>query len=235
MTPEQYDAWYYDVRGRWIGETEFRLICALLDPEPGARILDIGCGTGYFTRRFAGMGYHVIGIDPDPLMVAYARAHRAASEDYLLGDGRRLPFSDGEFDYCISITALCFIPEERLALREMARVSRRGIALGLLNRWSLLHVQKGRHGGRGAYRGARWHTPPQVRMLLATLPMKVRRMRTAIHLPSGGTFARRVEALTPRWVPFGGFIAAIARDQPGGTSTAADRRRGKPRRPGSPR
>jgi len=213
MTPEQYDAWYYTARGRWIGETEFRLISALLEPEPGARILDVGCGTGYFARRFVGEGREVTGLDPDPAMLAYARDHRAGTEDYILGDGRRLPFSDGEFDYCISITALCFIPEERLALGEMARVSRRGLALGLLNRWSLLYLQKGRHGGRGAYHGARWHTLAQARALLETLPMTTRRLRTAIHLPSGGTFARSVEAVTPHWVPFGGFIAAVARDK----------------------
>ncbi|HVC11555.1 MAG TPA: class I SAM-dependent methyltransferase [Burkholderiales bacterium] len=94
-----------------MGEIEFRLIPALLDPEPGARILEIGCGTGYFTRRFAAEGYEVTGVDSDPPMLAYARAHRAGSEDYVLGDARRLPFSDGEFDYCISITTLCFIPE----------------------------------------------------------------------------------------------------------------------------
>ncbi len=213
MTPEQYDAWYYTARGRWIAEIEFRLISALLEPEPGARILDVGCGTGYFTRRFADEGYEVTGLDPDPAMLAYARGHRAGTEDYMLGDGRRLPFSDDEFDYCISITALCFIPEERLALGELARVSRRGLALGLLNRWSLLYLQKGRHGGRGAYHGARWHTPAQVRALLETLPMTTRRVRTAIHLHSGGTFARRVEAVTPHWAPFGGFIAAAARDK----------------------
>ncbi len=216
MTPDQYDAWYRTPRGRWIGEIEFRLISALLDAEPGARILDVGCGTGYFTRRFAGEGYEVTGVDPDPSMLAYARAHRAGTEDYVLGDARRLPFSDGEFDYCISIAALCFIPEERLALGEIARVSRRGIALGLLNRWSLLYLQKGRHGGRGAYHGARWHTPPQVRSLLATLPMTTRRVRTAVRLPSGGALARYVEALTPHWLPFGGFIAAAARGKLGG-------------------
>jgi SAM-dependent methyltransferase len=219
MTPDQYDAWYYTARGRWIGETEFRLISELLEPEPGARILDVGCGTGYFTRRFAGEGYGVTGLDPDPEVIAYARARRAGTEDYILGDGRRLPFSDGEFDYCISITALCFIPEERLALGEMARVGGRGLALGLLNRWSLLYRQKGRHGGRGAYRGARWHTPAQARALLETLPMTTRRVRTAIHLPSGGTFARGVEAVTPHWVPFGSFIAAAARDRLPGRAT----------------
>jgi ubiquinone/menaquinone biosynthesis C-methylase UbiE len=185
----------------------------LLEPEPGARILDVGCGTGYFTRRFAREGHDVTGLDPDPAMLAFARAHRAGTEEYVLGDGRRLPFSDGEFDYCVSIAALCFVPEERLALGEMARVSRRGLALGLLNRWSLLYLQKGRHGGLGAYHGARWHSPAQARALLETLPMTTRRVRTAIHLPSGSGFARSVEALTPHWAPFGGFIAAAARDK----------------------
>ena len=65
MTPDQYDSWYYTARGRWIGETEFRLIMGLLEPESGARILDVGCGTGYFTRRFAGEGYDVTGLDPE--------------------------------------------------------------------------------------------------------------------------------------------------------------------------
>jgi len=213
VDPAAYDAWYGTPRGAWIGETEFRLIIGLLEPEPGARILDVGCGTGYFTRRFADAGCDVTGLDPDPAMLAYARAHRVGTEEYVLGDGRRLPFSDGEFDYCISITALCFIAEERLALGEMARVSRRGLALGLLNRWSLLYLQKGRHGGLGAYHGAKWHTPAEARALLETLPMATRRIGTAIHLPSGDRFARSVEAVAPHWAPFGGFIAAAARDK----------------------
>jgi SAM-dependent methyltransferase len=221
MTPDQYDAWYYTPRGRWIGEIEFGLIRNLLEAEPGARILDVGCGTGHFTRRFAAQGYDMTGVDPDPAMLAFASEHRIGAEDYVLGDGRRLPFPDGEFDYCISITALCFIPEERAALDEIVRVSRRGFALGLLNRWSLLYLQKGRGGGRGAYRGARWHTPLQARALLATRPMSVRRVRTAVHIPSGSALARGVEAVLPR-LPFGGFIAAVARRElPLGGSTQA--------------
>jgi SAM-dependent methyltransferase len=213
VDPAAYDAWYGTPRGAWIGETEVRLILGLLEPEPGARILDVGCGTGYFTRRLAREGHHVTGLDPDPAMLAFARAHRAGTEEYVLGDGRGLPFADGEFDYCVSITALCFIPEERQALGEMARVSRRGLALGLLNRWSLLYLQKGRGGGRGAYRGARWHTPTQARTLLAQLPVTDRRVRTAIYLPSGSTLACYLEMVLPR-LPFGGFIAAAARRSP---------------------
>jgi len=210
MTPDQYDAWYDTARGRWIGEIEFRLILALLEPEPGASILDVGCGTGYFTRRFVLEGYEATGVDHEPEMLAFARTHRAGAEDYLRGDARCLPFSDSAFDYCVSIAALCFIPEERAALEEMARVSRHGLALGLLNRRSLLYLQKGRGRGHGAYRGARWHTPAQARALLEMLPLNVRRVRTAICLPSGGAIARCVEAPLSE-LRIGGFIAAAAR------------------------
>jgi 2-polyprenyl-3-methyl-5-hydroxy-6-metoxy-1,4-benzoquinol methylase len=45
-----------------------------LNVEPrakaGARILDVGCGTGYFTCRCAQQGYDVVGIDLDPRMLA---------------------------------------------------------------------------------------------------------------------------------------------------------------------
>src|SRR3974390_3329707 len=121
MSPDLYDAWYYTDRGRWIGEIELRLILGMLEAEPGCRILDVGCGTGYFTRRLATEGYAVTGLDPDAAMLTYARAHRSGGEDYLLGDGRSLPFADGEFDYCVSITALCFISDEGAALGEMGR------------------------------------------------------------------------------------------------------------------
>lgn len=49
-----YDAWYDTPRGRWIGDTEYRLVSGLL----GARstVLDAGCGTGWFTRRVAADG-----------------------------------------------------------------------------------------------------------------------------------------------------------------------------------
>jgi len=44
---------------------------------------------------------------------------------FAAADARRLPFPDDSFDLVVSITALCFIREERLALREMLRVARR--------------------------------------------------------------------------------------------------------------
>ena len=79
MQPEQYDAWYATQRGAWIGEEEYRLIASLLAPRPGETLLDAGCGTGYFTRRFAADAAdgNVVGADIDPVMLRFAAGHSA--------------------------------------------------------------------------------------------------------------------------------------------------------------
>jgi SAM-dependent methyltransferase len=211
VTPQQYDAWYDAPRGAWIGELEYCLLLRMLRPAPGSSILDVGCGTGYFSRRFAREAHAVTGIDLDPAMIEFARRHAAAGERYAVGDALVLPFGEHSFDYCISVAALCFVRDEHKALEEMLRVARRGIALGLLNRRSLLYLQKGRGGGSGAYRGAHWHTPREARALLEALPLRNVQARCAVFLPSGSTAARWLEPRVPGELPLGGFIAASGR------------------------
>ena len=210
MQATEYDAWYHTPRGSWIGATEYRLLYQLLAPAPDASILDVGCGTGYFTRRFALDGRIVTGVDPDQSMLEVARAHRAAGERYIRGDARALPFSDGEFDCCISVAALCFIPDEAAALAEMFRVTRRRLALGLLNRRSILYLQKGRRGGSDAYRGAHWHTAREARELFSRMPCEAPQLEFAVFLPSGSVFARAAEFVLPKSLPVGAFLAACA-------------------------
>lgn len=210
MTPEQYDAWYQTPRGRWIGETEYRLLIALLRPAPSAGILDVGCGSGYFTRRLARDGYRVTGVDFDRAMIAFARSRRAAAEDYLVADALALPFAARTFDCAVSVTALCFVRDERRALAEMLRIARARVALGLLNRHSLLYLSKGRGGGTGAYRGAHWHRPREARALLSTAGAAGIELRSAVFLASGGAAARLLEPLVPGRLRCGGFLAVAA-------------------------
>ena len=210
MTAEEYDDWYRTARGNWIGETEYRLLTRLLAPAPGASLLDVGCGTGYFTRRFALDGHPATGLDLDAAMLAVARARRAAGERYVRGNALALPFKDGEFDCCVSVAALCFIADEAAALAEMRRVTRHRLALGLLHRRSILYLQKGRGGGKGAYRGAHWHTPREVRELFARVRCEEPRLAYAVFLPGGGLLARAAEKATPTSVPLGAFLAAAA-------------------------
>lgn len=208
MTPEAYEAWYTTPRGAWIAGEEYALLAAMLAPEPTGTLLDIGCGTGHFTRRFArNLQGRVVGLDPNREWLAYAASRTAQGERYVAGRAEALPFPDKSFDYAISVTALCFVADEARALRELVRVTRRRFALGLLNRRSVLWWQKGRHGGEGGYRGARWHTAPELRAALARLPVADLALRTAIVLPQGGACARLAERCLPRSLAVGAFLA----------------------------
>ena len=218
--PQDYDAWYRTPRGAWIGDTEYRLLKRLLAAAGGNTLLDVGCGTGYFSRRFASDGLSVTGIDPSPALVSFARAQRTGDETYLVGDARRLPFPDGSFDVCASVTSLCFIQAQERALSEMLRVTRGHLVLGVLNRHSLLYRRKGMNGGTGAYRGAHWHTPTELRRLLASQHARGIRIRSAIYLPNGGLVARAVEGLLANRLPIGAFLAVVAQSSCGATPDA---------------
>jgi SAM-dependent methyltransferase len=208
MNPADYDAWYDTPRGRWIGDTEYALAARLLAAKPGDSLLDVGCGTGWFTRRAAADDLRVTGLDPNPDWLDYARARSSPESNWVEGDARALPFADASFDHVLSIAALCFVDDERQAVAESVRVARRRFAIGWLNRSSLLYWQKGRSGGSGAYRGARWHTASEVRELFSGLPVRNLTLRSAIFLPSATRWARRLEPGIPSALPWGGLLLA---------------------------
>lgn len=217
MQPAAYDAWYDSPAGRWTGETEYRLVTGLLGAVAGEQLLDVGCGTGWFTRRLAaGGGLRVTGVDIDEVALGFARRHDPHA-DYLVGDARALPFADGAFDRVVSVTALCFVADWPRALAEIIRVSRLRFVIGLLNRHSLLHWQRGRGGGSGGYRGAHWHTRKEVERALEGLPACGLQWRSAILLPGGSWVARRLESLAGGRSPYGAFLA-LAGSKPGAPS-----------------
>jgi len=207
MEVDVYDAWYHSSRGRWIGATEFALLMRLLPPvmDRQVNLLDVGCGTGYFTRHFSSSGMQACGLDPDEASINYAMK-KAAGMEYLQGVAESLPFADNSFDYCSAVTSLCFVARPEKALQEMWRVAQGGVLLGLLNRQSLLYRQK---QGRGAYRGARWDTLENIREWIKTLsPVPISmRSATAVFFPGGGMLAQGLERLFPASLPWGSFLA----------------------------
>lgn len=213
--PAEYAAWYRTPRGAWIGATEFALLRRLVDPGARETVLDVGCGTGYFTTLFAretaGM---VVGLDPNLTWLNYAAREAAPNLAWTGANAEALPFPERSFDVVLSVTALCFIKDPLSALREMLRVCRRRFALGLLNRHSLLWRQKGRGEGVGAYRGAHWHTVREVHALAGELDHAGIRWRTAVFFPSGGGTARWLESRLPNWLPWGAFLAVVGDVQP---------------------
>lgn len=108
MNAADYDAWYDTPRGRWVGDAECRMLLRAVEPRQGESLLDVGCGTGWFTRRMARLpGVQVTGLDINADWLAYARECDAAS-NYIEGDALALPFADSCFDGVVSIAALCF-------------------------------------------------------------------------------------------------------------------------------
>lgn len=206
MTPAAYDSWYATARGRRIGDREFDLLRTLLDPQPGETLLDVGCGTGYFTRRFAReAGLQVTGIDVDPDMIAFAREQTPEIE-FARADMKHLPFVDASFDHVVAVASLCFVADERQAVREMGRVARCRLALGLLNRSSLLYLWKRR---AQSYAGARWHSRSEAHALLADAGCENVSGGSAVLVPGGGITAQMLEHCLPSRSLFGGFLAVV--------------------------
>ena len=210
MTPDEYEGWYDSPRGRWIGDVEFELLCRHLDTRRGKRVLDVGCGTGWFSRRLAAAGLYVTGVDVDANALGFARERSDRAIAYVEADARCLPFRDRSFDQTISIAALGFVDDWPRAMAEIVRVTRRRFVLGVLNRRSLLWLDKGRSGGEGAYRGAHWHTRRELDAILGELPIGCVRFSSAIFLPSGTDFAQAVEHVLPNSLPWGALLVVSA-------------------------
>ena len=99
----------------------------------GARILDIGCGEGRFSRLLAERKASTVGIDPVRRLIEEARARAGASERYVLGSGDGLPFDHESFDLVIAYLCLIDIPDFRAAIRESASVLKPGGRLLVAN------------------------------------------------------------------------------------------------------
>ncbi len=202
---EKYNQWYHTQYGSWVGQLEFSLLCQLIKPIDNSSLLDVGSGSGYFSRKFSGYGLNVTGIDSDQAMINFAIS-QDSNINYIIGNALALPFNKREFDYCTAITSLCFIDEYQLALAEMWRVSKKGVVLGLLNRNSLLYLQKANTGG---YKGSRWDTQNNIKQWIALLDPKPSRViiKTVLFVPGMGLFSKKIEPFISNKLPFGSFLA----------------------------
>ncbi|MBN1478102.1 class I SAM-dependent methyltransferase [Candidatus Sumerlaeota bacterium] len=89
---------------------EARAVLSLLDPKPGERILDAGCGAGFYTRLIAGRGADVLGVDGAPAMVAAAREEGLDAQVHDLTTG---PPPGAPYDkiLCAGVLEFCESPD----------------------------------------------------------------------------------------------------------------------------
>jgi len=94
----------------------------LLDPKPGERILDAGCGEGSLAEEIARRGARVVGVDLSREMVRACRARGIEADVASVTD---LPFAE-EFDAVFSNAVLHWVPEAKTAVRNIAKALKPG-------------------------------------------------------------------------------------------------------------
>jgi SAM-dependent methyltransferase len=207
-----YEAWYETPEGQRADELEKAVLGWLL--QGFARldsVLEIGCGTGHFSHWLGAQGLTAVGLDLSPAMLAEARVLGAGP--LVRADALRLPFADGAFGLTALITTLEFLEQPREALAEALRVARRGLILGVLNRWSVLGLRRRLAGlfRRTVYDGAHFYGVGELKRLATSCPLRARGCTRSV----AGEKARVVwrTTLFPRgwpWaqarLPWGGFI-----------------------------
>ncbi len=121
VTAEAYDRYM----GAWSQRLAPRMI-ELAGIEAGARVLDVGCGTGMLTRELVSrLGpERVVAVDPSESFVAALRS-RLPDIEVRQANAERLPFADGTFDAALAQLVVHFMADPVVGLTEMARVTRR--------------------------------------------------------------------------------------------------------------
>ena len=138
MSEARHDVWaagdaYEPYVGRWSRLVAAELLAWLAVP-PGARWLDVGCGTGALSRTILDRAAPeaVTGLDASAGFVQHAAARVADRRaSFRVGDAQALPFDDGAFDAAVSGLVLNFVPAPARMVAEMRRVVRQGGAVAL--------------------------------------------------------------------------------------------------------
>ena len=124
----------FGIDQRWRSKTARALAL-----RSGARVLDLATGTGDLALRVAReqSSCHVVGLDPSEKMLEIGRrkvAERELSDriELLQGDAQSLPFPDASFDGVCIAFGIRNVPDRAKALREMARVTRQGGRIAIL-------------------------------------------------------------------------------------------------------
>jgi SAM-dependent methyltransferase len=107
------------------------LVREALGARAGERILDVGCGPGFFVEELlgeVGADGALVGVDASPQMLA-AAAHRCAAHDnveFREGDATALPVEEAAFDAALSVQVLEYVADPTAALAQMHGALRPG-------------------------------------------------------------------------------------------------------------
>ena len=158
-----YEDWYQN-SGKWtdrhVKDLLKRLLKGFVAPHS---VLEVGCGTGHFTRWLNTLGLRAVGLDLSWNMLEQSKYLNGPA--CLQADAFNLPFLPASFDLVALITTLEFLPNPNQALIEAIRIARHGLILVVLNAQNHLVGQTNRPPGL-SWELAHSYTPAELRFLI---------------------------------------------------------------------
>lgn len=129
-----YDAYYQTQAGKEIDAIEEKLIVEALQKVPVGKMLELGCGTGHWTKLFVETGFDVIATDISDAMLRLI-IDKNLDAKILKANAEELPYKSNSFDIVASVTMLEFVASKEAVFNEIYRVLKPGghLLLGCLN------------------------------------------------------------------------------------------------------
>jgi len=119
---EDYDEWKeFEI----VTQAEEKVLLSLIGDVEAEDILDVGCGTGRYAKRFEDLGARIVGIDVSIKMIHVAKS-KTRMASYVVADASHLPFKDNIFHIVLSALVLNHIKNLSFFLTEMLRTCRTG-------------------------------------------------------------------------------------------------------------
>jgi len=199
-SPSAYDTWHESVHGTESSSTlqlaQWHHDAFSLAANPqGRRVLEVGCGVGDFAVHLARAGAEMTAVDFSPAAIEMARARattHGVAVDFRAENAQALPFSSESFDTVFSCECLEHLPDPAQALREMARVLRRGGQLvlttenysnAMLLAWGMAWLRKEPfNSGTEVQPIEQFFLFWRVRRMIESAGLRVRRMTGAHHV-----------------------------------------------------
>lgn len=216
---QNYDAFFEKGRGKHCLDLEIQLISSLIPPLSGARLLDIGCGTGLSLEPFVDLGMNLTGIDASPYMLDKAAERLGHRVDLHRGTAEDLPFDDNSFDTALLFFSLEFSDRPAKAIEEACRVAREQVVIGVHNRYALQNMARRVKGFffpdmySHAHFFSVWELKIMMTSILGKVPVK---WRTTVQFPllSGRLISRVERFRLIQWSYLGAFIGMCIKPVP---------------------
>jgi len=215
---EKYDTFFSTEYGRKVFKLEKEILLELLNPFKNSLILEVGCGTGIWIKALKGERFHEpVGLDISADMLRIAR--KKGLKKLVRGTALNLPFRDNSFDLTLFITSLEFIPDRVKAFTEALRVTKKGIVVAFLNRYSLLNLVRSLKSALSdsVYSYTRFLTIGELqRIALSASRITGKKavlssFKTTLNFTSGSFVSYKLEKRLGFNSPFGAFGAALFR------------------------